>query len=67
MEDISETLMKHGEWLIRRSKIGKRMVWVSHTGCYDIPRRVREGVCHSCKEQAPEAILGFLSMVKWKK
>ncbi len=63
-----ETLMKDGEWMIRRgSSGGEAEVWVSHTACFKRPRKVRKGRCHSCGTEAPATILAFLDLVKWER
>lgn len=62
--DDAETLMVDGEWVVRRTD---GSYWVSHTGCFREPRRVREGRCHACKAPAPALVLGFLNMVEWER
>ncbi len=63
--DNAETLLIDGNWLIRRST-SSADVWASHTGCYETPRRVRDGKCHACAARAPQSMMGFLDMVYWE-
>lgn len=64
MYDGIETLMSDGEWVVRR--VGTK-TWVSHIECRDKPRRVTKGRCHVCQAHAPELMMGFLSMLEWKR
>ena len=64
---MAQTIMKEGEWAIRASYTDSRVKWISHAGCTREMCRAYNGVCYRCNQKAPDAIIGFLNLINWKR